>query len=154
MRTIKFRGKDSQSKWHYGYLVIRLGLTYIFEEIWEYYRDSYVKTDKFKEIKVLADTIDQFTELYDKYDNEIYEDDIIVWTIYHADFDGLGVLKKDIKYKGVVKWHQGGFVLKNMEGDDYYSISNLPKVEDFEIIGNIHDNPELLKEDYKNDNEK
>lgn len=143
MRTIKFRGKDSQGKWHYGYLVIRLGLTYIFEEIWEYYRDSYVKTDKFKEIKVLADTIDQFTELYDKYDNEIYENDIIVWTIY-----------KDIKYKCIVKWYQGGFVLEYMEGDGYYSFSNLSKTEDFEIIGNIHDNPELLKEDYKNDNEK
>lgn len=145
MRNIKFRGKKkSDGKWLFGDLIHgNIGDCYIFD------------CENFcKENAVNPDTVGQFAELYDKYNNEIYEDDIIVWTIYHADFDGLGVLKKDIKYEGVVKWHQGGFVLKDMEGDGYYSISSLSSNVDFEIIGNIHNNPELLKGDYKNDNRK
>lgn len=134
MRTIKFRGKDNQGEWHYGYLVIRLGITYIFEEIWEYYRGSHVKTDKFKEIKVSADTVGQFTGLYDKHDDEIYDGDFILSDkdnkVYYVTF------KNGMFYASCHECNpnlHGGYSL--------WMVVNMG----CSIIGNIHDNPELLK---------
>lgn len=61
-----------------------------------------------------------------------------------------GVEFKDIIVKGVIKWQQGGFILEVIENDfenaEWYSISalNTDTESDVEILGNIHDNPELL----------
>lgn len=153
MRTIKFRGRDNQGEWHYGYLVIRLGITYIFEEIWEYYRDSYVKTDKFKEIEVSADTVGQFVELYDKNGKEIYEGDILRVRVLVQDYD----FSDEFWRVGFIKFVSGKFVLVNCTN---YATSDLTIKHDYspckttqctypkyrsEIIGNIYDNPDLLK---------
>lgn len=178
MRTIKFRGRDNQGEWHYGYLVIRLGITYIFEEIWEYYRDSYVKTNKFKEIEVSADTVGQFVELYDKNGKEIYEGDIIRYTdieefcvnpdcdLYLQFSQTYACVEED-----VVIFKNGMFTVANdyyIRPLCYYGIEDLEDLRNclgvkdgenedingtiiddsllgLKVIGNTHDNPELLK---------
>ncbi|MCP4141287.1 MAG: hypothetical protein GY755_13555 [Chloroflexi bacterium] len=77
--------------------------------------------------EVLSDTVGQFTGLLDKNSREIYEHDIVTWT----DSDGNHRID-------VVKWVNGGLCLCNVQ----YTVGNYGGLEG---IGNIHDNPELLK---------
>ncbi len=73
----------------------------------------------------------QYTGLKDKNGKEIYEGDIIVYLV--------------IKYKSVVEWEHGGFGFIGADGEPMYT------EEDFEVIGNIYENPELLKKGLPNE---
>lgn len=77
--------------------------------------------------EVDPDTVGQFTGLPDKNGKDIYEHDIVTWT----DSDGNHRID-------VVKWVNGGLCLCNRQ----YTVGNYGGLE---VIGNIHDNPELLK---------
>ena len=69
----------------------------------------------------------QYTGVKDKNGEEIYEGDVIV--------------QKHGEIKGVVKFRDGVFGVDT--GKAFYPF---PAYKDIEIIGNIHENPELLKE--------
>jgi uncharacterized phage protein (TIGR01671 family) len=80
----------------------------------------------------------QFTGLKDKNGKEIYEGDILPkeWSEYipdNSDFD-----------KGIVKFHEGVFYLdfKNSKTILANHINNAGYIE---VIGNIYENPELIK---------
>ena len=76
--------------------------------------------------EVIPETVGQFTGLLDKNDKEIYFDDIVQ--------DKYG----DI---GCVVWYDNSIRI-DWGGDDVHYI----KLEDdIEVIGNVLDNPELLK---------
>jgi uncharacterized phage protein (TIGR01671 family) len=71
----------------------------------------------------------QFTGLYDKHHKPIYEGDIVSY------FD----LKHEVLFKnGAFGW---------MEDGEFYSFSEMaPSVfDEFEVIGNVYENPELLE---------
>jgi len=69
----------------------------------------------------------QYTGLKDKNGKEIYEGDILLW--------------EDVKIKSEVVFEEGCFVIKHEQGgSDFISSKNM-----FEIIGNIYENPELIK---------
>ena len=75
----------------------------------------------------------QFTGLTDVNGKEIYEGDII---------------KYDEKYIAVVIWENGGFVLKYIDGVDNRLSSSWYDPMDSkitEVIGNVWENPNLLK---------
>lgn len=95
-------------------------------------------------------TIGQFTGLHDIKGKEIYEGDIIrlVWT----DHVGKGKNKVPVlKYvencpPKVISYRDGAFGYVNFEADEYSEEEWLPILDDYcEVIGNIHDNPELIK---------
>ena len=111
MRKIKFRGKDNQGKWLFG------GVT----------EDKKFISDKFTFTGVKPETVGQFTGFYDKFNNEIYEGDI--------------VKLDETPYQ--VKWieRKGSFIAEN-----YLVHVTLSKLESCEIVGNIHDTPNLFKE--------
>lgn len=69
----------------------------------------------------------QYTGLKDKNGTEIYESDVL-------DFP-----TKSVHEDGVVIFEDGGFWLKNWEGKHH-----MPTEDYREVIGNVHENPELL----------
>ena len=124
MRPIKFRGFTADGKWVYGYYWSNSG------------NDAVINY-----VVVLPESVGQFTGLKDKKGVEIYEGDVVEQT--HQISDGR---------TGVVKWDNYGlcaFVLE-AEGQRYdlaiYMTEGSKQAgQTLEVIGNIHQNPELLK---------
>ncbi len=86
-------------------------------------------------IEVDAETVGQFTGLLDKNGKEIYEGDIIL-------------LGKNKTYTAQIVYRNDSLRIYSVGG---YFIGDLDYIhqcgiEYCEVIGNIHDNPELLKE--------
>lgn len=125
MRIIKFRGKDIETgEWIYGDLIQRMG--YMPSIMYPYESNGKVR---YCECAVKRETVGQFTSLYDNNGKEIYEGDIL-------DFNGLII---EIRFvRGVFALLCNGDLDQELCGDcrtDMFA----------KIIGNIHDNPELLK---------
>lgn len=127
MREILFRGKRKDScGWIKGY--------YIFRKIWE--SDVHIiRTvdngfDSYIEFEVIPETVGQYTGLPDKNGKKIFEGDIVKAP------DG-EIFK--------IEWHSVAlsWILRNKKSS---CLAYLRYLDMFEIIGNIHDNPELLKE--------
>lgn len=129
MRTIKFRGKSIDGKeWLYGDLLSSADKK----------RFAILVDDKesYDECEVDPETVGQFTGLMDKNGKAIYEGDIVKWSngmLYAVKFlDGMFYASVEECNEGIF----GGFPLHR-----------LIEYEDgrCEIVGNIHDNTELLK---------
>nr|DAZ09485.1 MAG TPA: YopX protein [Caudoviricetes sp.] len=129
-RTIKFRGKSIESRkngqWIYGcYLSDHDGYSYH-----ELILDS---TTGFS-YEVDPITVSQFTGLYDKNGKEIYEGDILLVGNdgYENTYNKVGIKDGCFGYVGEVD-------SKILPFCDY----NVTE----EIVGNIYDHPELIKEE-------
>lgn len=124
MRKIKFRGRDYAGLWHYGGLihdnmiVCRCGLNVYVEE----------------------EAVGQFIGKKDKNGKEIYEGDILQ---YNA------LLRPEKFYRYVIAWNPietaFGCASLNQAFSDSPDIMGGAQIADSIIVGNIHDNPELLK---------
>ena len=133
MRQIKFRGKRlDNGAWIYGDLIhidkSDIGI------VTDY--------DHWSGCRINPDTIGQFTGLTDRNGKEIYEGDIIT-------VNG--------KYPRVVLWDKMCWALMPTEyfHDEMFWVMNLqhPGIDwweefanEFEVIGNIHDNPGLINQ--------
>lgn len=141
-REIKFRGKDKKiGEWFYGNLFDK-----------DTSGRTHICTTKKGCLDIDPDTVGQFTGLKDKNGKEIYEGDIVEWLFFYTVCSSNGANgDREELLIGVVEWRQGGFVFRVLENDfenaGWYSISDLntETQTDVEVIGNIYDNPELLK---------
>ena len=129
MRTIKFRGKKLHNgKWVCGYLsdvdntpIGKVGII-----------NSKPFSGCEESSMVIAETIGQFTSLYDRNKKEIYEGDLL-----KLQDDDTGLIE--------VRFVRGVFAfLWQGDLDDELPI-NAPTQEWATVVGNIHDNPEKLK---------
>jgi len=84
--------------------------------------------------------IQQFTGLKDKNDKEIYEGDIVTALIPHG--NNIHRAKTYDVFISVVNFTHGGFTID--VGEEFESFLGETSVE-IKIIGNIFENPELLK---------
>ena len=90
---------------------------------------AYGERNELAEHKVIPESIGQYTGLTDKNGKRIFEGDIVTMPAY------LGG-----RHKAVVYFKNGKFAV---DGSHYYFKDIAPK--NMEVIGNIHDNPELLE---------
>ncbi len=133
MREILFRGKSLRNEWVYGgYVGICNGgkiaeLTVI--HIIEKCDNELVKTE----------TVGQFTGLTDKNGKKIFEGDIVK---IHRKYLNAGC-EEDCLYEVIWHKHWCCWALRNLKPTQCCYLSD---VKDGEVIGNIHDNPELLGE--------
>lgn len=127
MREYLFHGKEVDSgEWSEGSLWIHLGKTYI------------MTAANVVGYEVDPETVGQYTGLTDKNGVKIFEGDIIQ---IPDDYDEYGHNAGEI-YE--IYFCCGGFRLKPKYSEERgYWLADDRTVE---VIGNIHDNPELLKE--------
>jgi uncharacterized phage protein (TIGR01671 family) len=132
MRTIKFRGKASHDgEWLYGDLINIYGDYHILGEDDMREDGHHITQDSDRPTWVEPDTIGQFTGLLDKNGKEIYEGDILQY-------------RKSIFSVSYEYSHLGSFSLVQ-EGFFAGRFGDLTEPFYCEVIGNIHDNPELLE---------
>ena len=138
MREIKFRGKDSENgKWAFGDLHTLCDKPHIHTEKSKF---PYAGKRSF----VIPETIGQFTGLLDKNGKKIYEGDIIKHPYVDPIFRDLVEPKDGDGVTSEVVFHDGAFVVKYDENDFIY-LDAFTRHGCVEVIGNIHDTPELLE---------
>lgn len=122
-REILFRGKSPKGHWIFG--MPSCDLKYIFND------NNYDSHDQFE---IIPETIGEFTGLTDKNGVKIFEQDIVRvkwWNGYHKE-------DQYTNYEIYYDENQLGYYLRGNEfnWEYFYGV---------EIIGNIHDNLELIK---------
>ena len=126
MRTIKFRGKNIETgEWVYVDLIQRM--VYMPSIMFPYESDGKVR---YAECAVKRETIGQFTGLQDKNGIEIYEGDIVkgCWNSVFT-----------------IVWENHSTSFQARVNDGYQREISYFGLDKLEVIGNIYDNPELLK---------
>ena len=119
MREIKFRGKRlDNGEWVIGLLVKMCGEWHILD--WDDENTAY---------PVEPNTVGQYTGLKDKNGKDIWEGDIVEWE---------NLIKTNMRSVIAYRDRMFCFVDANNEPEEIWCCS-------FTKIGNIHDNPELLK---------
>lgn len=142
MREILFRGKEFETRhscngWVYGFYCSKGGAHFI-STVGQYYSGK----EYFSDVLVNPETVGQFTGILDKNGKKIFEGDVMFVTHLTPNpyWDYTSVI-------GVVQWTGGAFEVKGVENEDYIPYGWLHDScrACREIIGNIHDNPELLR---------
>ena len=129
MREIKFRGMDLQGRWFYGLPCHIQTDKHSAKEGWYISNSVGISTA----YDVRPETVTQYTGLLDKNGKEIYEGDIINGLDTDSKFGG--------RYENMkVDFYNGEFGI----GDNMGHLG-LKHLSDIEVIGNIYENPELLK---------
>ena len=129
MRKILFRGKKKDNgEWIYGYLIQRV------PDRLEIYSpsDKRMYINEMQYFEVVPETVSQFTGLTDKNGKEIYEGDVI--RIHEG--------RNDFKITSII-WNDE-YLCYDPTNDELRHSLKSRYSEHYEIIGNIHDNYELL----------
>lgn len=131
MSEILFRGQRiDNGEWVEGYLYLTHNSEY---EISFYNAETNIERMSYV---VIPETVGQYTGLTDKNGKRIFEGDICL----NTKTGEIVAVKWSGVFAGFV-WHK-----PKKENSKLFDFGELYRVSDkFEVIGNIHDNPELLK---------
>lgn len=163
-REILFRGINFQKEWVYGDLFH----SYANDDVAIAYYKEGSKTPTFD--AVFPESVGQYTGLKDKNGKKVFEGDIIRVSEYENiltkefsddpsrfDMFSLDEIKGDLQqsYVSPVTWEEGTFCLSTKGDWLHYNdmflavlfgdMKRSNPIFDFEVIGNVTDNPELMK---------
>ena len=145
MREILFRGKDAIGNWHEGNLSLP-------NSIREY---TVIESNSGILFEVIPGTVGQFTGLTDKNGVKIFEGDILfnsnMTLLTSPDDKRLYIVKyqdgKYIETNGKIWLGQNpSFLFEKINHNGKKYMNLIFKQSQIEIVGNIHDNPELLNQ--------
>lgn len=127
---VRMNGEKVPSNWVYGGICHGKGDFSIIYGWMDDEREAPI--DKFV---VYTDTVGQYTGLTDKNGKKIFEGDIVMGLFLHSS-----------PVKSVVSFQDGAFGLlwERAGVETFWAFTSICNVE-YEVIGNIHDNPDLLK---------
>ena len=128
MREILFRGKRlDNGEWYYGsYLFLHISsVNWTGAKMGKPEDVHYIVNDQDINYAVYPSTVGQYTGLKDKNGKLIFEGDILLFRAGRTH---------------VVRFEDGAFILEDTAIPIPFAIKS-------EIIGNVHDNPELIKEE-------
>jgi uncharacterized phage protein (TIGR01671 family) len=132
MRESKFRGFNRKNGvWLYGFYLQNRGAHFVCP-------DEFADGKSWDDYEIDPETRGEYTGLKDRSEQEIYEGDVLRWD----EDDESSVVVYDSQHALFGMQYQGGRI---------YGLYDC-KQKELEVIGNIHDNPELLKSsDYERD---
>ena len=131
MREILFRGKRvDNGEWVYGfYSPVNLP---IFGN-----QGHFINENGFRAVEVIPETVGQYTGLTDKNGKKIFEGDIMIFC-----------KEAGATYPFEIRWDGIGWKMFTADGNrikDAFESGEIRYMQKCEVIGNIHDNPELLE---------
>lgn len=142
MREIKFRGKRlNNGEWIYGSLLV----SHFKDDKKERYFITQFSGNYTFEHEVDPNTVGQFTGLRDKNGRDIWEGDIFKE-------DGSGIVRSVFRVPGGLAFEDNPVSFGYDHRAPVYPYSSIAEMQSVswlsqccEVIGNIHDDPELLK---------
>lgn len=144
MREIKFRAWDKkENKWLLGYEYPSLGGFSMFGEVMMMGEYAALISHRLNDLENIV--LMQYTGLKDKNGKEIYEGDIIERWSYTSETLG----RQDVERFPVKYFGDTGYPAFDLEGNES-DANGLSELNDsgeweYEVIGNIYENPDLLK---------
>jgi len=157
MSEIKFRGKRvDNGEWAYGYYVMNYFSPRLFESHQEFeyyiYKGAFDAVKNAVKYEVIPETVGQYTGLKDKNGlTEVYEGDIL-------SIENPGCQIQKATTLGLVAFNYCAWYLVNLESivwqkyrvpaptkRDSMLFATMIGCKEIEVIGNIHENPELLE---------
>lgn len=150
-RKILFRGKRvDNGEWVYGYAVKgcdKDNQMFIAQSIGIGFFTGGISAKE-----VIPETVGQFTGVYDKSDNKIFEGDIVKVTyLEQRQYQGVSYRDEHSCVEEVIYNEKSAcFMLKVMCEDiplyrPLHNFGSLANIKELEVIGNKWDNPELLE---------
>ena len=134
LREILFRGKcKNDNKWLYGFPYVTR--KYAVKINWYCSEFGSMRTDE-----IIPETVGQFIGLTDKNGKKIFEGDICRFRRFNDIY--IGKIAFNVKTASFIMWYQP---IVESYGKKATQKKLLSVRDNIEVIGNIHDNPELLE---------
>lgn len=128
-REIKFRVYDKEKNMWTNFKILDNIMYFMDKNTGVWFHEKYKAKERF--------ALMQYTGIKDKNGKEIYEGDIVL----------IRIDKTNILHKTVVKFKHGAFIADIIGNNDYIYLFHFGfNKDDFEVIGNIYENKNLLEE--------
>lgn len=144
MRNIEFRGKSQlDGEWVYGFYSPRIWFP-------SFEQTPNIKTFKGSDVEININTLGQYTGLKDKNETKVFEGDVIRMHYFFDNYDplSLGAFEDEAEIIGIVECDLiGGFYVETVDDHSRCYLQWVQEpTEELEVLGNIYDNLELVKE--------